>query len=78
MICRKCREYIYDEDNYVRKSTRHNYHWNCLFEGKADWEKRNIVFALPLAFLRRIPHAIPKQHGIEEWVREALGGSNVK
>ena len=72
MICRKCRECIHPEDNYARKATRHNYHWNCLFDGKADWEKRVILLNLPEHQLKRIPWKVAEQHGIQAQLVELV------
>ena len=74
MTCRKCKEPIEAADNFARKSTRHNYHWNCLLEDKQFFEKRIILYNLPRHMVERMPWKVAENHDVVCLVREILAG----
>lgn len=72
--CRACKEVLSPMDNYVRKSLRHNYHWNCFLMDRPDHEKRLLLLNLPKHQLEKIPWRIAEQHGVTGLVKDLLAG----
>lgn len=84
MTCRTCKEFIRNNDEYLKVGVRHYKHWNCAFEGKNSYQERfNILADQPTSKLLQAPHAVVKRLELQRMIemivkertRQPSGGS---